>query len=154
MQHSPFKRYLKSAVKKKTNIKKRLGLFYFISTTNSAVSTFVDFETKQILSVCSMGHVCWLHRIARPHRRSLEAHKIYGAELRYVLDRYFFKRPRRVALRAWRKRSALKHYIRGYSFKFLVYFKGPARYRRVVIKEFTKRFCREKAESDAAAPDV
>lgn len=90
----------------------------------------------------------------RVHRRSIEAHKIYGADLRYVLDRYFFKEKFRLLRRARRKRSRLKRSqrITEYTFKFLVYFKGPARYRRVVIKEFTKRFRREK--SNEIDPDV
>jgi hypothetical protein len=90
----------------------------------------------------------------RVYRRSIEAHKIYGAELRYVLDRYFFKEKYRILRRARRQRAELQefHKIVEYSFKFLVYFKGPSKYRRVVIKEFTKRFCREKVTK--TDPDI
>ena len=79
---------------------------------------------------------------------------MYGAELRYVLDRYFFKEKYRVLRRARRERKRLKpkHKILTFSFKFLVYFKGPSKFRKVVLKEFTKRFIREKAQ--VSAPDV
>jgi hypothetical protein len=157
-----FKSYFKSVIKqkKKKKIKKRLALLYLVSTRNSTMATFMDYKTKQVLSACHIGHVFRLKTLDRVHRRSIEAHKIYGAELRYVLDRYFFKEKYRILRRARRKRKVLKleHRIIGYTFKFLVYFKGPARYRRVVIKEFTKRFCREKPVSDdkkgPVTPDV
>lgn len=149
MQYSFFKNYFKGMVeqKKKKKIKKRIALLYLISTTNSTVATFVDYETKQILSACHIGHIFCLLGLDRVHRRSVEAHKIFGAELRYVLDRYFFKEKFRILRRARRERPKLKksHKIIEYGFKFLVYFKGPIRYRRVVIKEFTKRYRREKA---------
>jgi hypothetical protein len=139
---------------KKKHEKKRLAILYLVSTKNSSVATFVDYETKQILSACHIGHVLQLKKLDRVHRRSIEAHKIYGAELRYVLDRYFFKEKYRILRRARRERKLIKgfHKIIEYKFKFLVYFKGLARYRRVVVKEFTKRFRREK--TDIADPDV
>jgi hypothetical protein len=106
----------------------------------------VDYLTKQILSACHIGHVLQLKKLDRVHRRSLEAHKIYGAELRYVLDRYFFKEKYRVLRRERRGRSKLTLNVTESTFKFVVYFKGPARHRRVVLQEFTKRFCREKGD--------
>ena len=157
MQHSFFKGYFKVTIqqKKKKKTKKRIALLYLVSTQNSTIATFVDHETKQILTACHIGHVFRLFRLDRVHRRSVEAHKIYGAELRYVLDRYFFKEKYRILRRARRERTPLKaeHKIVEYGFKFLVYFKGPARYRRVVLKEFTKRFRREKPKK-STEPDV
>jgi ribosomal protein S11 len=156
MQTTPFQSYFKAIlVQKKTQkIKKRLAFLYLVSTKNSTVVTFVDYETKQILTACHIGHVLNLRKLDRVHRRSIEAHKVYGAELRYVLDRYFFKEKYRVLRRARRERRRLNpaHKIVDYRFKFLVYFKGPSRYRRVVIKEFTKRFRREKVSDKD--PDV
>jgi hypothetical protein len=156
MSQSFFKSYFDSNLlqKKKKKTKKRLALLYLVSTKNSTIATFVDYETKQILSACSIGHVLRLKKLDRVHRRSIEAHKIYGAELRYVLDRYFFKEKYRILRRARRERKQIKksHKITEYKFKFLVYFKGLARYRRVVVKEFTKRFRREKI--DIGDPDV
>jgi ribosomal protein S11 len=156
MQQSFLKNYFDLSLlqKKKKKTKKRLALLYLVSTKNSTIATFVDYETKQILSACHIGHVLQIKKLDRVHRRSIEAHKIYGAELRYVLDRYFFKEKYRILRRARRERKQLKgsHKITEYKFKFLVYFKGLARYRRVVIKEFTKRFCREK--TDIGDPDV
>jgi hypothetical protein len=155
MQYS-FKNYFKltKAQKKQKKIKKRLALLYLVSTKNSTIATFLDHATKQVLSACHIGHVLNIKKMDRVHRRSIEAHKIYGAELRYVLDRYFFKAYYRIKRRARRKRTVLKKAkeIKEYSFKFLVYFKGPTRYRRVVIREFTKRFCREK--KDKTSPDI
>jgi hypothetical protein len=142
-----FKSQIKVAIQTKIkNVKKRLGLFYLVSTKNSTIASFVDYATKQVLSACHIGHILSSRRMDRVHRRSIEAHKIYGADLRFVLDRYFFKEKYRILRRARRNRSRLieSHKIMEYSFKFLVYFKGPARYRRVVIKEFTKRFVRER----------
>ena len=114
----------------------------------------MDYATKHILATCPIGHVFQLLELDRYHRRSIEAHKVYGAELRYVLDRYFFKEKYRVLRRARRERKRLKpkHKILTFSFKFLVYFKGPSKFRKVVLKEFTKRFIREKAQ--VSAPDV
>jgi hypothetical protein len=156
MQQLFFKSYFAAKLlqKKKKKIKKRLALLYLVSTKNSTIATFVDYKTKQILSACHIGHVLQLKKLDRVHRRSIEAHKIYGAELRYVLDRYFFKEKFRILRRARRERKQIKgsHKIMEYTFKFLVYFKGLARYRRVVVKEFTKRFRREK--TDAGDPDV
>jgi hypothetical protein len=147
-----FKSYFNSTIikKKKKKIKKRLALLYLVSTKNSTIATFVDYKTKQILSACHIGHILRLKKLDRVHRRSIEAHKIYGAELRYVLDRYFFKEKYRILRRARRKRVRIKgsHKLTEYTFKFLVYFKGPARYRRVVVKEFTKRFRREKVADE------
>jgi hypothetical protein len=150
-----FKRILQAVfLKKKKKIQKRLAFFYLVSTRNSTISTFVDYKTKQILSACHIGHVLRTKKLARVHRRSIEAHKIYGAELRYVLDRYFFKEKYRILARARRKRKTIKgeNKIEDSRFRFLVYFKGPSRYRRVVIKEFTKRFRREKVNEDD--PDI
>jgi hypothetical protein len=132
----------------------RLAFLYLVSTRNSTIVTFVDYKTKQTLSACHIGHIFQLKKLDRVHRRSIEAHKLYGADLRYVLDRYFFNAKYRILRRARRGRPVLqrKHKIVDYRFKFLIYFKGPSRYRRVVIKEFTKRFLREKyADTD---PDV
>jgi hypothetical protein len=146
MQKSFFKKHFQSAIKiKKKKIKRRLAYLYLVSTRNSTVATFVDHRTKQTLSACHIGHVFFLLGMDRRHRRSIEAHKIYGAELRYVLDRYFYKEGYRTlrASRLGSKRPKLQQKITEYRFKFLVYFKGPARYRRVVIKEFTRRFRRE-----------
>jgi ribosomal protein S11 len=152
---SRFRRIFETLVlKKKKKIEKRLALFYLVSTRNSTIATFVDHKTKQILSACHIGHVLRVLKLDRVHRRSIEAHKIYGAELRYVLDRYFFKEKSRILRRARRGRTRVQglYKLKSCRFKFLVYFKGPARYRRVVLREFTKRFCREKAgEFD---PDV
>ena len=132
--------------KKKKKVMKRLAFLYLVSTRNSTVATFVDYETRQTLSTCHIGHIFRIKGLDRVHRRRVEAHKIYGAELRYVLDRYFLKEKGRAAERLRRERPKLKvsAKIVDCRFKFLVYFKGPARYRRVVIKEFTKRFQREK----------
>jgi hypothetical protein len=156
MQPSLFKGYFKSAIlqNKKKKIKKRLAFFYLVSTKNSTIATFVDYQTKKILTACHIGHVLSSRRLDRVHRRGIEAHKIYGAELRYVLDRYFFKEKYRILRRARRGRRSLRasHRVTEHRFKFLVYFKGPARYRRVVIREFTKRFRREK--EDGRSPDV
>jgi hypothetical protein len=153
---SRFKRIIQALFfkKKKKKIQKRLALFYLVSTKNSTIATFVDYKTKQILSACHIGHVLRAKKLARVHRRSIEAHKIYGAELRYVLDRYFFKEKYRILARARRKRVIIQGEakLEDCRFKFLVYFKGPARYRKVVIKEFTKRFCREKVNE--ADPDI
>jgi NADH:ubiquinone oxidoreductase subunit 5 (subunit L)/multisubunit Na+/H+ antiporter MnhA subunit len=154
VQHTLFKRYFKAAIKKKKKkTKKRLAFLYLVSTRNSTIVTFVDYKTMQILSACHIGHVLNILKLDRVHRRSLEAHKIYGAELRYVLDRYFFKEKYRILRRARRERPVIKgiYKIVDCQFKFLVYFKGPAKYRRVVIKEFTKRFRREKVDGD---PDI
>lgn len=153
---SRFKKIFKALFfkKKKKKIQKRLALFFLVSTKNSTIATFVDYKTKQILSACHIGHVLRVLKLDRVHRRSIEAHKIYGAELRYVLDRYFFKEKYRILARARRARTVIQginklEYCR---FKFIVYFKGPARYRRVVLRQFTKRFRREKAsDSD---PDI
>ena len=125
-----------------------------MSTKNSTISTFVDYKTKQILSACHIGHVLSVLKLDRVHRRSIEAHKIYGAELRYVLDRYFFREKSRILRRARRGRTVVQgeNKLKDCRFKFLVYFKGPAKYRRVVLREFTKRFCREK--SGEFDPDV
>ena len=156
MKFTFFKSYFRNLIaqKKKKKIKKRLGFLYLVSTKNSTIATFVDYKTKQILAACHIGHVLRLKKLDRVHRRGIEAHKIYGAELRYVLDRYFFNESSRVLRRVRRERTKLKkqNKIVEYSFKFLVYFKGPARYRRVVIREFTKKFCREKL--DESEPDV
>jgi hypothetical protein len=153
MQQSLFKSQIKTAVQTQTKkVKKRLALFYLVSTKNSTIASFIDYATKQVLSACHIGHVLSSKGMDRVHRRSIEAHKIYGAELRFVLDRYFFKEKYRILRRARRKRSRLlvRHKILDYSFKFLVYFKGPSRYRRVVIKEFTKRFIRERLDDTDA----
>jgi hypothetical protein len=156
MQHSFFKNYFKLVLRKnkKKKIKKRLAFMYLVSTKNSTIATFVDYTTKQTLSACHIGHIFQLKKLDRVHRRSIEAHKLYGAELRYVLDRYFFNEKYRILRRARRSRTVLraKNKIIDYHFKFLVYFKGPSRYRRVVIKEFTRRFRREKAAD--LDPDV
>ena len=151
MKSSLLKSYfnLISVKKKENKIKKRLALLYLVSTKNSTIVTFVDYATNQILSACHIGHVLRLKKLDRVHRRSIEAHKIYGAELRYVLDRYFLKEKHRVLRRERRERSKLKLEIIETSFKFLVYFKGQAKYRRVVLKEFTKRFRREKEDEKA-----
>lgn len=135
-------------------MQKRLALLYLVSTKNSTIATFVDYRTKQVLSACHIGHVLRLQKLDRVHRRSIEAHKIYGAELRQVLDRYFFKEHLRISLRERRGRPRIKfsNKISDCRFKFLVYFKGPARYRRVVFREFTKRFRREKVDEED--PDV
>jgi ribosomal protein S11 len=146
---SRFKRIFEALVlkKKKKKIQKRLALFYLVSTKNSTISTFIDYKTKQVLSACHIGHVLRVLELDRVHRRSIEAHKIYGAELRYVLDRYFFKEKSRILRRARRGRKVVQgeNKLENCRFKFIVYFKGPARYRRVVLREFTKGFCREKA---------
>jgi ribosomal protein S11 len=150
-----FKRIFRALfLKKKKKIQKRLALFYLVSTKNSTIATFVDYKTKQILSACHIGHILHDLKLDRVHRRSIEAHKIYGAELRYVLDRYFFREKYRILRRARRGRPIIQgaSKLKDCSFKFLVYFKGPARYRRVVLREFTKRFCREKVEE--ADPDA
>ena len=138
--------------KKKKKIIKRLAFLYLVSTRNSTVATFVDYETRQTLSTCHIGHIFRIKGLDRVHRRSVEAHKVYGAELRYVLDRYFLKEKDRISERLRRERPKLKASakIYGCRFKFLVYFKGPARYRRVVIKEFTRSFQRE----DGGAADL
>ena len=153
MKYSILKSYfnLISVKKKENKIKRRLALLYLVSTKNSTIVTFVDYVTNQILSACHIGHVLRLKKLDRVHRRSIEAHKIYGAELRYVLDRYFFKEKHRVLRRERRERVKLKPTCRitESSFKFLVYFKGPAKYRRVVLKEFTKKFRREKEDEKA-----
>lgn len=146
MQQFIFKTRIKDIQTKTKTLKKRLALFYLVSTKNSTIASFVDYATKQVLSACHIGHVLSSKRMDRVHRRSIEAHKIYGAELRFVLDRYFFKEKYRILRRARRLRPRLLegNKILDYSFKFLVYFKGPSRYRRVVIKEFTKGFIRER----------
>jgi ribosomal protein S11 len=156
MKQSFFKNYFQVLVeqKKKKKIKKRLAFFYLVSTRNSTIATFVDYKTKQILSSCHIGHILRLKKLDRVHRRGIEAHKIYGAELRYVLDRYFFNAEARMLRRERRERTRLKknYSVEDCTFKFIVYFKGPAKYRRVVIREFTKKFCREKP--DEKSPDV
>jgi ribosomal protein S11 len=154
MQYSILKSYFKltNLKKKEKKIKRRLALLYLVSTKNSTVATFVDYPTKQILSACHIGHVLKLKKLDRVHRRSAEAHKIYGGELRYVLDRYFFKEAHRVLRRLRRERTKLKlvDKVDNPSFKFLVYFKGQSRHRKTVIKEFTKRFRRENEDEKAA----
>jgi ribosomal protein S11 len=153
---SSFKQKFKALVfqKKKKKIQRRLAFLYLVSTKNSTIATFVDYKTKQVLAACHIGHILRTNKLDRVHRRSIEAHKVYGAELRYVFDRYFFKEKYRVLRRARRERVKIKgvYKIKDCKFKFLVYFKGPSRYRRVVIKEFTKRFCREKVTKED--PDV
>lgn len=155
MIQTPFKRYFNSKVLqiKTKKLKKRLALLYLVSTKNSTIATFSDYQTKQILAACHIGHVLNSKDLGRVHRRSIEAHKVYGAELRYVLDRYFFLEEERFARRSRLKRRKIPkhHRISFCQFKFIVYFKGPSRYRRVVMKEFTKRFIREKLRE--ADPD-
>lgn len=101
-----------------------------------------------------MGYVLQFQGLSRLYRRSLEAHKIYGVNLPWVFDRYFFKAKSRLGRRERRKRPPIKpkYIIKPSAFKFVVYFRGQTRHRRVVLQEFTKRYIKEKKK--IKEPDV